>query len=165
MRDLLEQIRAGLKANLYYLSLFTALAVPDICGAIGSEDGQAGRPKYIDWFNRYVADKYRGYLTAEDCYLFRCSLLHQGSSQHPQSGYSRVIFIEPSATKLVVHCGDLNGALVIDVRRFCNDIIDGVKVWLKQYEETTLYKRNCGKFMSRYPNGLPPYIIGVPVIS
>ena len=173
MKDFLEQIEIGLKSNLYYLSLFAALAIPDICGAIGSEDGEASRNKYIDWFNKYVAHKYEGqiagervvFLTAEDCYFFRCSLLHQGSSQHPKSGYSRVIFVEPSATTNVFHCNIMNDALNIDVRIFCNDIIEGARAWLQKYEETELYKKNYGKFMSRYPNGLAPYIVGVPVIG
>ena len=165
MKDFLEQIQIGLKTNLYYLSLFAALAIPDICGAVGTEDGLASSDKYKDWFNKYVAHKYEGFLTADDCYLFRCSLLHQGSSQHPKSGYSRVLFVEPSATTNVFHCNIMNDALNIDVRIFCNDIVEGVKVWLQQYEETELYKKNYGKFMSRYPNGLAPYIVGVPVIG
>lgn len=165
MKDFLEQIQAGLRANLYYLSLFAALAVPDICGAIGSVNGVAHRNKYKDWFGKYVAHKYKWCLTDEDCYFFRCSLLHQGSSQHPKSGYSRVIFVEPSATTNIFHCNIMNDALNIDVRIFCNDIIEGAKVWLQQYERTELYKNNCGKFMSRYPNGIAPYIVGVPVIG
>ena len=74
MKGFLEQIQIGLKANLYYLSLFVALTIPDICGAIGSENGLASSDKYKDWFDRYVADKSGGFLTAEDCYLFLCSL-------------------------------------------------------------------------------------------
>ena len=130
MKDFLEQIEVGLKVNLYHLSLLAALTIPDICGAIGSENGLAHPDKYKDWFNKYIGHKYRGFLTAEDCYLFRCSLLHQGSSQHPKSGYSRVIFVEPSATTSVFHCNIMNDALNIDVRILCNDIIEGAKAWL-----------------------------------
>jgi hypothetical protein len=165
MRDLLEQIKLGLNNNLYYLSLFAALAIPDICGAIDSDNGEANPDKYKDWFGRYVGDKYEGCLTAEDCYLFRCSLLHQGSTQHPKSGYSRILFVEPSATTNIFHCNIMNDALNIDVRIFCHDIIEGAKVWLQQHEETELYKKNYGKFIRRYPNGLAPYFVGIPVIG
>jgi len=41
MRDFLVQIKKGLDVNLYLLSLFSALAIPDICGAMGSENGEA----------------------------------------------------------------------------------------------------------------------------
>ena len=46
MRDFLAQIKMGLDQNLYFLSLFSALAIPDICGAIGSENGEASAEKY-----------------------------------------------------------------------------------------------------------------------
>ena len=165
MRHLLEQIKKGLDNNLYYLSLFVALALPDICGAINSENGEAHRNKYIEWFNKYVAEKYNGFLSGEDCYYLRCSLLHQGSSQHIKSKYSRILFIEPAATTNIFHCNILNDALNIDVRIFCNDIIEGVEKWLKEVEETELYRKNYSKFMRRYPHGLEPYINGVPVIG
>jgi len=165
MRDLLEQIQRGLELNLYYLSLFVALTIPGICGAMASEDGLATGDKYKNWFDQYVAPKYHVFLTAEDCYLFRCSVLHQGTTQHPRSGYSRIVFVEPSVTKSVLHCNILNDALNIDVRVFCNDIIEGAKLWLQQNEQTEIYRKNCDKFSRRYPNGLSPYIVGVPVIG
>ena len=140
MKNLLEQIKKGLDNNLYYLSLFATLSVPDICGAINSENGEASKDKYVQWFNKYVAGKYPGSLDGEDCYYFRCSLLHQGSSQHPKSNYSRVLFIEPAATTNVFHRNILNDALNIDVRIFCNDIVEGVKEWLKEVENTDLYQ-------------------------
>ncbi|MCH8208557.1 MAG: hypothetical protein IIA62_05835 [Nitrospinae bacterium] len=165
MRDFLTQVKKGLDENLYLLSLFSALAVPDICGAMSSEDGEANAEKYEVWFDKYVAPKYSDFLSGKDCYFFRCSLLHQGSSQHPRSNYKRVLFVEPSATTNVFHNNIVNDALNIDVRVFCNDIISGAEKWLGENEETKLFKKNYDKFMKRYPNGLKPYIVGVPVIG
>lgn len=165
MQNLLDQIQKGLEVNLYYLSLFAALSLPDICGAIDSIDGNATPKKYKKWFDEYVAPKYRGFLTGEDCYRFRCSLLHQGSSQHPKGTYSRVLFVEPTATAMVCHNNVMNDALNIDIRIFCNDMIEGARRWLQKVEKTDLYKENYNKFMKRHPNGLAPYIVGVPVIG
>lgn len=165
MRNFLSQIKKGLDQNLYFLSLFSVLAIPDLCGAMTSENGEASAEKYKAWFDKYVAPKYSGFLNGENCYFFRCSLLHQGSSQHPGSSYKRVLFIEPSATTNVFHNNIMNDALNIDVKIFCNDIISGAEEWLGENEETELYKKNYDKFMRRYPNGLRPYIVGVPVIS
>lgn len=125
----------------------------------------ATEDKYKKWFDQYVAPKYNGFLTAEECYFFRCSLLHQGSSQHPKSIYSRKLFIEPTATTNVFHNNVMNDALNIDVRIFCNDMVESVKDWLYKVEKTDLYKENYKKFMKRHPNGLAPYIMGVPVIG
>lgn len=165
MRELLLQIKKGLDQNLYFLSLFSALAIPDLCGAMSSDNGEASPEKYKAWFDKYVAPQYSGFLSGEDCYLFRCSLLHQGSSQHPGSGYKRVLFIEPYASTNIFHNNIMSDALNIDVKIFCDDIVSGAQEWLNENEETELYKKNHDKFMRRYPNGLPPYIIGVPVIS
>jgi hypothetical protein len=165
MQDLLEQIKQGLQSDLYYLSLFVALSIPDICGAIDSSNGEASGHKYINWFDKYVAPKYGNFLKGSDCYKFRCSLLHQGSTRHPKSSYSRILFIEPNAINGVFHCIVLNDALNIDVGKFCNDMTEGVKLWLAEVETTDLFKKNYDKFIKRYPNGLPPYIVGAPVIG
>ncbi len=165
MKDLLSQIRVALNNNLYYCALFVCLAMPDICGAMESSDGEANKAKYIKWFDEYVGQKYNGALIGEDCYYFRCSLLHQARSQHQRSSHARVIFIEPGATTNIFHCMLLNDALNIDVRIFCEDIVVGVKEWLSKYEGTPIFSQNYNMFMRRYPEGLPPYIIGVPVIS
>ena len=165
MRDLIDQIRFALNQNLYYPALFVSLSLPDICGAIDSANGEADKQKYIDWFNRYVGHRYQGVLSSEDCYYFRCSLLHQGSSQHRRSNYSRILFVEPQATSNVFHRNILNDALNIDVRIFCEDILSGVENWLKLVEGTTNYQQNYDRFIRRYPNGLSPYIVGMPVIG
>ena len=165
MRDFLNQIDSALNENLFYVSLLASLAVPDICGAIGSENGRASSEKYADWFDHYIGNAYDQFFDGEDCYKFRCSFLHQGSSQRSDARYSRILFVEPTASSNVFHCNIIDDALNIDVRVFCLDIIAGALRWLDEVEETELYQENYSKFMRRYPNGLSPYIGRVPVIS
>lgn len=164
MKNLLEQLEQGINAGLYYLTLFVALSIPDICGALESKNGQADSKKYKDWFNQYVASKYNGRLSGDDCYYFRCSLLHQGSSQHDKSNYSRIIFLEPTSNR-IFHNNIVRDALNIDVRIFCIDIINGVHQWLKKVESTELYKKNYDKFIKRHPDGLELYIQGISVVA
>lgn len=165
MRDILEQINKGLHSNLYYLSLFVTLSLPDICGAISSTNGQATSEKFEKWFDKYIAPKYGGFLTGSDCYKFRCSLLHQGTTKHPKSNYTRILFLEPKTTNIVMHNNVLNDALNIDISIFCTDMIKGVEEWLAEVEEKEIYKINFDKFIKRYPNGLSPYITGIAVIG
>lgn len=164
MHDFFNQIEASLQHNLYYVALFTTLAIPDVCGAIEASDGQATPTRYKAWFDKHLGRRYVGVLTGEDCWAFRCSLLHQGSSQHPNSSYSRVLFIEPNS-RIVGHCNVINDALNLDVGIFCRDMIEAGRSWLKVVESSALYAQNYSRFMHRYPNGLPPYISGIPVIS
>jgi hypothetical protein len=169
MRDLLNQIQGAVNGHAYYLALYACLTIPDICGAMESDDGQATKSKYIAWFDKYVAPKYfacgQATLTGEACYIYRCAVLHQGRAQHPKLGFSRILFVEPGATTNVFHNNVLNDALNINASIFCSDVLAGANAWLQAAEKSPNYQKNFPLFMQRYPSGLPPYIVGVPVIA
>ena len=162
MQDIFDQIRRALQVNLYYIGLFSALAVPDICGALEASDGAATKARYTAWFDRHVAPKYssggRTTLTGEDAYYFRCSMLHQARAQHPRSTYSRILFVEPSG--LVFHNNVLNDALNIDVRVFVNDIVEAAENWLAQAGGNQIVADNLAASVRRHPNGLAPTFSG-----
>jgi len=175
MRDLLAQIEDGLKQNLYYLSLFSVLTIPDICGAMESEDGIATGKKYKNWFNKYVVkrapDKYGDgkNLTADICYYYRCSLLHQGRSQHKNIEYRRILFIEPPLPTCDIHSCAIgtntkDKSLLIDVQKFCNDIVKGAHEWLAKNKNSNNYKKNYQGFIKRYPKGIKP-VLGCAIIG
>lgn len=149
--------------------MYVSLSLPDICGALESDNGVATGNKYKDWFNKYVAHAYtnkdREIFTAEDCYYFRCSLLHQGTTYHPKSTYIRILFVEPDARNNIYHNNIFENALNIDVRIFCRDIISGAEKWLAGIENNPNFMRNSSNFIRRHPNGFPPYIYGMTVIG
>jgi hypothetical protein len=168
MGDFLDQIDLAIANRLYYLALFACLALPDICAAMESADGEATKVRYLAWYEQHMPRYTKGQmvsLTGLDCYFFRCSLLHQGSAQHPKSRYARILFVEPGATTNVFHINVLNDALNIDVTIFCRDILASARGWLTKAQTTASYQQNYARFMARYPEGLPPYIVGVPVIA
>ena len=49
---LLEQVEKSLRQKLYYVAIMTSLVIPDIGGAIDSENGKANRKKYVSWFDK-----------------------------------------------------------------------------------------------------------------
>lgn len=169
MFDLLNQVERAVQAKAYYLALFASLTIPDICGAMETDDGAAKKSRYIKWFDKYVAPAYtisgKPTFCGTTCYKYRCAMLHQGRAQHEELGFSRILFVEPGATNNVFHNNILNDALNIDVSIFCRDVVDGAKSWLKEAEMTANFQKNYPHFMQRYPNGLAPYIVGVPVIA
>lgn len=169
MDEFFRQVAVTANSGSYFLALAGALVVPDFCGALESPNGKTDGPRYKTWFDKQVAPTYAfggtPILTGETCWRFRCSLLHQGTTQSPDSGYSRVIFVEPGATTSVLHMNVLNDALNIDVRQFCLDMVRAALAWRAGVAGTEPYETNIKKFVTRYPNGLPPYIVGVPVIS
>lgn len=95
MEELLRQVRKAVENDLYYLALHVTLAIPDICGALSSQNGETNKAKYVDWFAKNLSGKYK-MLDGETCYYYRCSVLHQGRSQHRKSRFHRILFIEPS---------------------------------------------------------------------
>lgn len=184
MHALIDQIESSLASRQYFLSLFTSLSVPDIAGALGSENGEATGKKFAAWYEAWVRPRFRENVVAglphdvrhhikdlenpldgDSCYQFRCSLLHQGRTQHPKSKFTRIIFIEPGATTNVIHYGQMNDALCIDLAHFCTEVLQGARAWLAAHEGDPDVQRNLARFVQRHPNGLAPYIVGVPVIG
>jgi hypothetical protein len=174
MELLLSQIEKGLDAKLYYLSLFIALCIPDICSALESEDGQTASKQYKAWINQYLVnarpEKYADRLSADHIWQFRCSLLHQGSTKHDDGEYKRILFFEPGAvTGIKAHCCIVGSetedkSLLIDLQQFCTDIIAGAKTWLAINRENKNYINNYERLIKRHPRGISP-IFGCPVIG
>src|SRR4051812_34013510 len=128
MNDLFDQIRAAMSQQLYYVALFTALAIPDICGAMGSVNGVATSALYKAWFDTYVAPKYEPhrFISGEEFYRFRCSLLHQGRTMHPMSAYQRIVFGEPGSA-YVNHTASMSSGddaiLLINLQVFIERVV------------------------------------------
>lgn len=160
----LNEIERALDAGLYLIALQASLALPDICAALQSENGVASPEKYIAWYDTYAKEPDSPALSGQDCYRFRCSYLHQGSTIHPKSSYSRIMFIIPNERFVIKNCV-FNDALCIDVVSFCNNIIRAVRNWETIVCESDNFKKNYGSLLRIYPNGLSPYIGNIPVIS
>jgi hypothetical protein len=158
MERILSQIESTLDSGNYIPALFTALALPDICGAVDSADGRASGASYKTWFDAHVGDKYKlgdwVFLDGDGCYYFRCSLLHQGSSIHPKQSYSRIEFIEPGSTKSEAHCVIIDNTLVIDVVTFCRDLVAGARTWLATKTGDQQAKAKLDKLLSRRTGNL-----------
>jgi len=164
MNALFQQIGVAAENGLYFLALAGALMIPDICGALESQDGTASGARYRAWFDQNVAAAQGGVMDGDTCYKFRCSLLHQGTTQHPKGQYTRILFVEPGPGP-ILHMNIMNDALNIDAREFCRDLVRAALLWRARVAGTEPYETNVRNFVTRYPNGLQPYIVGIPVIS
>jgi hypothetical protein len=160
MDQMLHEIEAAVRGNAWMLALSATLALPDICAALQSPNGETKRSKYENWVQEWLGDKYPD-LDASELYQMRCSMLHQGKSQG--SSYSRVIFVAPGSN--FFHNNILNDALNLDLPTFCSDVASAVRKWQAAVEGSPDYIRNSVALMRWYPNGLPPYIVGVSVLS
>lgn len=168
MRDLLDQIRAASEAGLHYVALWGAFSIPDICGALAAPNGQASGKRYIAWFDANLPD-YATMFPGADCYAFRCSMLHQGSGHRARRRAERLIIVEPMANGNVVHrlrsVERGEKAIVLDARTLVRDITDAAERWLDDHRTDPAVQENISRFVHRHPNGLPPHIVGTPVLA
>lgn len=160
---LLFDIEKAIQNEMYFIALQATLTIPDICSALASEDGRTDRYGYIQWYDKNVK-KNDDHLSGEDCYYYRCSCVHQGVSRHNKMNYSRVFFIYPNSMIQTHNCV-FNDALNIDIILFCRQMVSSAKEWLNDNDDNAVVKRNYEKLMKIYPNGLPPFVVGIPVIG
>src|ERR1035437_5070238 len=86
MKRFTDAGRRALKDGNNYAALCLALMLPDICASLEDPGPNKSQARYVRWFRKWVEPKYtsvtsdrRVWISAEDCYQLRCSLIHSGS--------------------------------------------------------------------------------------
>ena len=176
MKTLIQQIRAACRLELYYVALQSALSIPEIAGALSSDDRRGTGARYAEWFDTWarpvlLATRNReNFFSGEQCYLFRCSMLHQGASHRSDSTYKRIMFIEPGNPTHQMHYVEIGAdspepALLIQIDEFIEEILVGCENWLRQVNGTQPFEANYAQFAKHHSDGLKPWITGVPVVG
>jgi hypothetical protein len=163
MDELFAQIRAASTAGLYYLALVGTLVLPDICGALDSDDGRASGAKYRSWIEKNVPQQAEN---AGLIYGLRCSLLHQGRAM-PRGGPFRIAFMAPTAgiqLHGIVTSVDDDEVGWLSIPDFVEEIAAGAEQWLARVGNTKRVQTNLTNFARLRPEGLLPHVAG-PVIA
>lgn len=158
-------MRRASEAGLYYPALMMALVFPDICASLSAENGRTSGSKYRAWLVEHAAQPKD---EAALLYGFRCSMLHQGSA-FPDRGDFPLAFIEPTPGASQLHnlstvVGDSRIGW-LSVPLFVEEIATAVENWVHSYESSETVMRNMERFVRRRPEGLPPHVVGAPVIA
>lgn len=135
MQNIVDSVYSALKNEDWYAALFVSLTLPDICSAL--EHGNTSGEKYADWFEQNLS-QYKGFLSGNDCYALRCSLLHSGkddiSDQRKQEVLEHYVFLtKGSHCNLFKDCvfnGEKKSFLQLNTQIFCKDICKAVEDWL-----------------------------------
>lgn len=153
MKQLIDSVESSLKTENWYAALITAITLPDIAGKITYPITASGK-RYADWFNKYVGDKYKSqvgakliehtFLSGNDCYALRCSFLHEGISDIRNQTARDVLedfeFVTPPKSGRI-HCNQSDTKLQLQIDLFCNDMLDGIREWLKDIEKDPIKQR------------------------
>jgi hypothetical protein len=113
-----------------------SLTMPDICGRMEHPKHGSER-RYKTWWDKYMLDHYRGFLSSGDAYALRCAYLHEGSGiildQRARQVLTRCRFVEPNKRGFAVHNHrvTLQGieTLILQVDIFSQNMIDAVGSW------------------------------------
>lgn len=79
--------------------------------------------------------------------------------------YARVLFTVPNDQKNVFHNNIFNDALNLDTMIFCKDMMNVVRQWLSMAQTNQFVKDNLAYLVQFRPQGLPPYMVGMPLIA
>ena len=143
MNSLISAVRDSLRHNNWYAALFISLALPDICGNM-NYPSQTSKERYTKWFGKYLSKKYiheigperkrHVFLSGEDCYALRCSILHEGSDVIARQGCKQFLDQFIFTTRLGVHCNYIQkgsrSILQLNVQEFCEETLISVEDWL-----------------------------------
>jgi len=152
MERFTNSIKKSLETKNWFAALFMALALPDICGALEDPNRGVGE-RYKDWFDRYLKPKYYSTgstnFSAEDCYMLRCSCLHQGLSG--RVGNDRIHFTIPDPSgRLNIHKNNLNGILQLSIDVFCFDICIATSSWAEKVNSDTNIQQRIKELIKIY---------------
>jgi hypothetical protein len=149
MSDYLGQIQGALSKRFYLPALMACVGIPDICGALDHEG--ISKPRFYKyWFEKYAKAKFlmfgKSYMDGDDCYALRCALLHQGKSSSPKHKLQFVNFnkYHLAGSGLLAQ---KDGGLIIDTKKFCNNMIDAAFEWLDEVHSTPRFKKNSKNFI------------------
>lgn len=147
--------------DLHLLAISMAVALPDICCSLVSDDGRTTADRYRGW----CAENLKGLsiVTPDDLYSMRCGVLHNGRFGDMKHSVARIIFVPPGG--LSISNGQINDAFFFSVDRFCRAITDAVHQWMLRHSENPNVKANVLRMMQYHPGGLAPYAVMPLVIA
>lgn len=166
MEFLLSDIEKALDGGLYFIALQSTLTLPDICGYLEHGRNKAVGKRYSDWYRDNMITDVN--LSADQCYMFRCKLLHQGLSQYTEDNQEKIVFAYPKCGATIANCSFIeDGKLTIsiDLLDFCHDMIKSVRIWQGKVKDNKEIQERYADLIKVHPEGYKNFIVGIPFIG
>jgi hypothetical protein len=119
-----------------------------------------------------------------DLYYIRRGVVHNGHFQNKKSTFDRVmstlanspfrapngaiINVAPGTTLGGVDAKDLRMSgkiLMMEVESFCKAIMDATRAWIISKSNDPTVQKNFPMLVRYRPDGLPPFMVGAPIIA
>lgn len=157
MQKILTAIDDCLAEKNWYAALFLSLTIPDICSKLETPSARKAGARYKRWFDRYLAGTYSHqwaaddetvFLSAEDCWALRCSILHEGSdeisSKDSKDALKRFRFVV-----FGTHLGKFgNEVVVFQIQEFCREFVAGARHWLVDVHDNKTVQHRMSQMVS-----------------
>lgn len=150
MKRFTDAGRQSVRNNNLYAALSLALTIPDICGSLEDPGPGKSQARYRKWCKQWIEPKYTTqipdpitgrqhvWITDEQIYQLRCSLVHSGSDeieQHKRTGVDRFFFFDqtrPNSIQKFSNCS-LNGVtanlICLSAADFCEKMYEAAEAW------------------------------------
>lgn len=174
LENIYEDIERALDHRLYYLALVVTASLPDVCAALEGHVPTDWRT-YRAWFRANVGDSLTPF-GEHECYELRCGVVHQarlmGAAKEKWSEYDGLFFTLPtnermivSGNKYVIAGEKPKKVLDMDLRRFCRTMILSARRWEAEFRDDPDFRKRLENVVRVRPNGLAPYVRGLPVLA
>jgi hypothetical protein len=150
MKRFTDSGRLAIKQENLYAALSLALMIPDICGSLEDPGPGKSRVRYQRWWKQWIEPKYTTqnpdpltgqlhvWITDQQVYQLRCSLIHSGSDEieeERRTGVDRFFFFDqtrPNSIQKFAHC-KFNGIdaniICLSGADFCEKTFEGAEAW------------------------------------
>lgn len=147
-------IKRSLEDENWFAALFTALAVPDICGNIEANahgTNASHRSRYEEWCNLYLDANYK-HLNGEVFWQLRCSEIHAG--KHVDNRLKKtlsgaelllVTYRESPFHDSFVQLSEEEAYVFMRVDVFCKEICSAIDAWAEANQDNALVKEEISK--------------------
>lgn len=165
---ILRDVSRAIDAQLYYPALCVALTLPDICVGLTFDKERFIKEKdYVAFVDTYTTPPELG-LEGQSCYRLRGGVIHRGNAAgHPFFGSTHVIFTVPggpSIHALTLQVDD-KAAACFDVVMFCRAMDHAARRWYADHKDNLNVVKNIPNLLSWRPNGVSPFVGGLPVVA
>jgi|SRR5579859_6021573 len=163
LSHLLDEINRAATGGFPFLAIAMAVALPDICVSLASQDGRTDGARYKEWCKNNLGEEF-SFATPDDLYSMRCGVLHNGRFGGLKHNLARLVFVPPNALGQFTNCR-ARDAYLWSVQTFCLSFTTAVAVWFEKHKSDAMVQANVPRLMQWHPNGLKPYVVGSPVLA
>lgn len=172
MKRFTDAGRKAIKDDNLYAALSLALMMPDICGSLENPGPGRSKRRFYDWYEKWAQPKFtsprrlgspsRVFITADDCYQLRCSLIHSGSAEiepGKNSALDRFEFCDKSVGAHLTRLDDctINGVrtnlVQLKVDRFSESMYEAADEWDKSVTLNTSVQSEKARLLVIHSSG------------